>query len=475
MPASAAWPWLVASALIHLLYFAALIESYRAGDLGLVYPIARGSAPLMTAVASTLFVSEHLTLMGWSGIVTLAAGVLLLSIRSGHGFVHVDRRAVGYALLTALTISAYSVTDGIGARLSLDPGSYVLWLLVANAIALVPYAPVARPRRRDRGGASLLAARPGRRRVASPACVLRRRPLRPRFSALGRSPAAARWGIDASARVCFDPPPPAQPREHLAEATQQYPCPRFARTGAAPRQPRHASFARFVHNAMNVVRVKRRYRVGRPAISQPAGNNCQPFRSRLQAKQASLLAPAAGVPHGVALNKVPRGGGKGCLDAARCLRTLALLGDPAVGDNVLAHGSGAVHLLRHPPGADQGERHAKDRFSCGFLIRKIARAKGQLGGGAARAPEAQRPGLLSGRLHYEVKPATIRYLTPCLAGAVVLHRCGGQHSRLAQARHPRGPASNAADPASARSQRHRWSGKRTCCCGVKPFRLPAGL
>jgi multidrug transporter EmrE-like cation transporter len=97
MPASGAWPWLVASASIHLLYFAALIESYRAGDLGLAYPIARGSAPLMTAVASTLFVGEHLTLVGWSGIVTLAAGVLLLSIRGGRGFAHFDRRAVGYA------------------------------------------------------------------------------------------------------------------------------------------------------------------------------------------------------------------------------------------------------------------------------------------------------------------------------------------------------------------------------------------
>ena len=49
MPASAAWPWLIASVVIHLAYFASLIESYRTGDLGQVYPIARGSAPLMTA------------------------------------------------------------------------------------------------------------------------------------------------------------------------------------------------------------------------------------------------------------------------------------------------------------------------------------------------------------------------------------------------------------------------------------------
>src|SRR5258705_80095 len=46
LPAAPAWPWVMASVVIHLVYFAALIESYRAGDMGQVYPLARGSAPL---------------------------------------------------------------------------------------------------------------------------------------------------------------------------------------------------------------------------------------------------------------------------------------------------------------------------------------------------------------------------------------------------------------------------------------------
>src|SRR5258706_6346954 len=65
VPAMAAWPWCAASVLIHLFYFAALIESYRAGDMGQVYPIARGSAPLMTATAPTLFIGERLGLLRW--------------------------------------------------------------------------------------------------------------------------------------------------------------------------------------------------------------------------------------------------------------------------------------------------------------------------------------------------------------------------------------------------------------------------
>jgi drug/metabolite transporter (DMT)-like permease len=138
MPASAAWPWVIASVVVHVFYFAALAESYRTGDLGQVYPIARGSAPLMTATASAFFVGEQLSLLGWTGIAALAAGVLLLSARGGR-IGHLDRRAVGYALITALTICAYSLVDGIGARLSQNPPAYVAWVFVANAVVLMPY------------------------------------------------------------------------------------------------------------------------------------------------------------------------------------------------------------------------------------------------------------------------------------------------------------------------------------------------
>lgn len=140
MPAWACWPWLIASVIIHLGYFAFLIEAYRAGDLGQVYPIARGAAPLMTATATTIFIGERLSLIGWGGIVALVAGIVLLSARGGRELTHIDRRAVGFALLTALTICTYSVVDGIGARLSLNPVSYSLWLFVGIAIVMVPYA-----------------------------------------------------------------------------------------------------------------------------------------------------------------------------------------------------------------------------------------------------------------------------------------------------------------------------------------------
>jgi drug/metabolite transporter (DMT)-like permease len=140
MPASAAWPWLLASVVIHLVYFASLIESYRTGDLGQVYPIARGSAPLMTAAVTSIFVGEKLGALGWTGIFVLVAGVLLLSARGGRHLAEIDRRAIGFALFTALTICAYSVVDGIGARLSANPNAYSVWLFIGIAIVMVPYA-----------------------------------------------------------------------------------------------------------------------------------------------------------------------------------------------------------------------------------------------------------------------------------------------------------------------------------------------
>ena len=139
-PAWAAWPWLVASVVIHLVYFASLIESYRTGDLGQVYPIARGSAPLMTAAATSIFVGEKLSALGWTGIFVLVAGVLLLSARGGRHLAEIDRRAIGFALFTAMTICAYSVVDGIGARLSANPNAYSVWLFIGIAVVMVPYA-----------------------------------------------------------------------------------------------------------------------------------------------------------------------------------------------------------------------------------------------------------------------------------------------------------------------------------------------
>ena len=133
------WPWLAASIILHLAYYYGLTEAYRTGDLSQVYPIARGAAPLMTAVISTTALGEDIGLFGWIGILSLVSGVFLLSIRGGRDLTRIDRRAVGFAFFTAVTICGYSLTDGIGARVSGNAHAYaaLLFLLDGSCMAVV--------------------------------------------------------------------------------------------------------------------------------------------------------------------------------------------------------------------------------------------------------------------------------------------------------------------------------------------------
>jgi drug/metabolite transporter (DMT)-like permease len=139
LPAAAAWPWVVASVIVHFFYFAGLIEAYRHGDLSQIYPLARGSAPLMTAVASTTLIGERLGMSGWIGLVLLVAGVFLLSLRGGDDLARFNRRGVAYALGTAVTICAYSLIDGLGARASHNPAGYTVVLFVGCSIVMFFY------------------------------------------------------------------------------------------------------------------------------------------------------------------------------------------------------------------------------------------------------------------------------------------------------------------------------------------------
>jgi drug/metabolite transporter (DMT)-like permease len=144
LPQYPAWPFVIASVLIHIVYFAALIESYAAGDMSLVYPLARGSAPLMTAIAAAALLNERLALLGWLGIAVLAAGVLLLSLRGSRDLATLDRRAIGFALLTAVTICAYTIVDGVGARLAGNAHAYTAAMFAGIGFSMAIYALVRR-------------------------------------------------------------------------------------------------------------------------------------------------------------------------------------------------------------------------------------------------------------------------------------------------------------------------------------------
>ena len=81
-PPAAAWPWLIASLVIHIAYYTALTGAYQHGDLGLTYPLMRGSAPLLVAVSATFTLGETLSPMAWVGVLGISAGVLTLPAAS---------------------------------------------------------------------------------------------------------------------------------------------------------------------------------------------------------------------------------------------------------------------------------------------------------------------------------------------------------------------------------------------------------
>ena len=139
LPAAAAWPYIVASAIIHVAYFVALAEAYRWGDLSQVYPIARGTAPLLTAALASLWLNEALGSNGWAGVIVLAAGILLLTVKGARKLAPFDHRAVAFALATSLTITAYTLVDGIGARLAGSALAYTVWLFIGNGITMAIY------------------------------------------------------------------------------------------------------------------------------------------------------------------------------------------------------------------------------------------------------------------------------------------------------------------------------------------------
>jgi drug/metabolite transporter (DMT)-like permease len=136
LPAAAAWPFLILSALVHYLYYAALVAAYRHGDLSLAYPIARGSAPILVAAGGWLFAGEGLSGWKWAGVLAVSLGIMSLA-RPGRGKANDgEAKAIVFALLTGLTIAGYSLADGLGVRHSGSAFGYIAWLFVFSGLPM---------------------------------------------------------------------------------------------------------------------------------------------------------------------------------------------------------------------------------------------------------------------------------------------------------------------------------------------------
>ncbi|MDR7056628.1 DMT family transporter [Pseudomonas koreensis] len=123
-PAPESWGYALLSALLHVGYNLFLVRSYRVGDLGQIYPISRGSSPALITLGAALFAGETITPGELLGIGLVSGGIMSLAFRGRS----LSVPSLPYALGTGCFIAAYSVVDGIGARLSGAPLAYTVWM-----------------------------------------------------------------------------------------------------------------------------------------------------------------------------------------------------------------------------------------------------------------------------------------------------------------------------------------------------------
>lgn len=126
------WPWIAASALFELLYRYLLIQAYRVGDLGLVYPLMRGLSPLVVLVLTLVFAGEVLSTQQILGILLIPFGMVCLLWQGGGG----DRlpwSMLPVVLLIGLCIGCYTFLDGQALRRWSHPLDYLVWLTLISA------------------------------------------------------------------------------------------------------------------------------------------------------------------------------------------------------------------------------------------------------------------------------------------------------------------------------------------------------
>jgi len=133
LPDPASWPLLALAIVLHTAYHFALPIAYKHGDLGLIYPISRGSAPLLVTLGAAIFAGESLGAPALLGVLFLSAGVMALALdrkgRGGNG-----GRAVPLALLTGLCIAAYTLVDGLGARQAGSVMGFAVLLTIGDGL-----------------------------------------------------------------------------------------------------------------------------------------------------------------------------------------------------------------------------------------------------------------------------------------------------------------------------------------------------
>jgi drug/metabolite transporter (DMT)-like permease len=138
-PAAEAMPFLAASMVIHLFYWTLLGKTYGMGELGQIYPIARGLAPILTTLLGMALLGEAPKAAAWIGILTVVSGVLIVALFGARGPFALRPATLAFAAATALCVTGYSLVDGMGARLAGSAFAYTAFLYACNGWLMLVY------------------------------------------------------------------------------------------------------------------------------------------------------------------------------------------------------------------------------------------------------------------------------------------------------------------------------------------------
>jgi drug/metabolite transporter (DMT)-like permease len=156
-PANNAWPWLVATAAAHFAYYGLLIRSYDTGDMSVVYPLARGLAPVLTSLAAFVAIGESLSAGQVIAVGFISLGIMALSLGVGA-----SRPAVVFAVATGVSVATYSFLGGVGVRAAGTVLGFQACLEIVTGVGMVGFALLTRrrdllPYARRHGAMGLLA------------------------------------------------------------------------------------------------------------------------------------------------------------------------------------------------------------------------------------------------------------------------------------------------------------------------------
>ena len=146
LPEPESWPYLILSACVHTFYMLVLVRAYGLGDFAQVYPLSRGSAPLLTGTLGFLILNESMQSSELFGMLLIVVGIFGLALETSAGVLRLSRPALFYSLLTGLCITTYSLVDGIGVRLSGNSLSFIVWMFFLDGFLVPLIAFTRRPR-----------------------------------------------------------------------------------------------------------------------------------------------------------------------------------------------------------------------------------------------------------------------------------------------------------------------------------------